>query len=306
MKTAVAQKDTAVYYLTVAGRQVPTKEDGDFVVKISPPDPAGNPKLYIVDGYYKNGEKLFHTASLNKTFPLRIQGVYTTFFQSGNKMSERKFEDGEMTGESTLYYPNGKLYNKMSKEFTLTDTLVLFQECRDSTGKVLTANGNGNWITYNDDFSQVVETGKVLNGLQDSIWTVTRQNYPRINIRFKNGKPVRDSVTNKIFTLVDVVPEFPGGLEAFGRFLASHIRFPATARENHIQGRVIVSFIVEKDGTLSNVKVTQGIGGGCDEEAVRVIKMCPSWKPGMQNGKPVRVQYSVPISFSLDETTIIR
>jgi len=106
---------------------------------------------------------------------------------------------------------------------------------------------------------------------------------------------------NKIFTSVEQVPEFPGGLDKFAAYLAKNIRYPAVARENNTQGRVIVSFVCEKDGSLTDVKVARGIGDGCDEEAVRVIKASPHWKPGIQNGRPVRVAYSVPINFTLSE-----
>ena len=114
--------------------------------------------------------------------------------------------------------------------------------------------------------------------------------------------PVTDTTKAKdgpIFTSVEQVPEFPGGLQAFGIFLAKNIKYPESMRKNSVQGRVIVSFIVEKDGSLTDVKVVRGIGYGADEEAVRVIKMSPNWKPGIQNNKPVRVSYAVPISFAL-------
>jgi protein TonB len=106
---------------------------------------------------------------------------------------------------------------------------------------------------------------------------------------------------NKIFTSVEQVPEFPGGLDAFIKYLSRNIKYPAVARENNTQGKVFVSFVCEKDGSLTDVKVARGIGDGCDEEAVRVIKASPHWKPGIQNGRPVRVAYSVPINFTLSE-----
>jgi len=112
-------------------------------------------------------------------------------------------------------------------------------------------------------------------------------------------KQVVEADPNQIFTSVEQVPEFPGGLEKFGAYLGKSIRYPAVARENGTQGRVICTFVVEKDGSLTDIKVTRGIGSGCDEEAVRVLKNSPHWKPGIQNGRPVRVQYSVPISFTL-------
>jgi len=116
--------------------------------------------------------------------------------------------------------------------------------------------------------------------------------------------PVKDTVPKNegpVFTSVEQVPEFPGGLNEFMVFLSKNIRYPAKARENKVQGRVIISFIVERDGSLSDVHVVRGIGYGADDEALRVIKLSPNWKPGVQNGHPVRVAYSVPISFSLDD-----
>ncbi len=109
-----------------------------------------------------------------------------------------------------------------------------------------------------------------------------------------------------VFTSVEQVPEFPGGIQAFGEFLGKNIKYPAKARENKVQGRVIISFIVEKDGSLSDVRIRRGIGSGADEEAVRVINLSPKWKPGIQNGHTVRVQYSVPISFTLENVKLGR
>lgn len=107
--------------------------------------------------------------------------------------------------------------------------------------------------------------------------------------------------TNEIFTNVEVVPGFPGGLGQFGKFLEKNLRYPAIARENGIKGRVYCSFVVEKDGSLTDIKIARGIGGGCDEEAVRVLKNSPKWTPGIQNGRPVRVSYTIPIVFQLQE-----
>ncbi|WP_342457010.1 TonB family protein [Mucilaginibacter sp. SJ] len=109
-------------------------------------------------------------------------------------------------------------------------------------------------------------------------------------------------VSGPVFTSVEQVPEFPGGIEAFGKFLATNIRYPKVARDNNVQGRVIITFVVEEDGSLSNMKVLRGIGSGCDEEAVRVLSISPAWKPGIQNGKKVKVQYSVPVSFALADS----
>lgn len=105
----------------------------------------------------------------------------------------------------------------------------------------------------------------------------------------------------EIFTVVETSPSFPGGDEARIRFLTNNIRYPQEARDAGISGTVYITFVVERDGSTSDVRVLRGIGGGCDEEAVRVIKMMPEWSPGKQRGKPVRVQFNMPIKFSLAE-----
>ncbi len=112
---------------------------------------------------------------------------------------------------------------------------------------------------------------------------------------------VTEDDPNKVFTSVEQVPLFPGGADAFTRYLNKNIHYPAVARENGTQGKVFISFVCERDGSLTDIKVARGIGDGCDEEAVRVIRASPKWRAGIQNGRPVRVQYSVPISFALSE-----
>lgn len=102
------------------------------------------------------------------------------------------------------------------------------------------------------------------------------------------------------YTNVEVLPEFPGGHSAFTKFISSNLKYPKEAKDNKIEGRVIVNFIIERDGALSNIKILRGIGYGCDEEASRVMNLSPKWNPGKQNGKDVRVSYSIPIFFSLD------
>jgi protein TonB len=103
----------------------------------------------------------------------------------------------------------------------------------------------------------------------------------------------------EIFTVVEDQPTFPGGDEARIRFLTNNIKYPQMARESSIQGTVYVTFVVERDGSVTDVRILRGIGGGCDEEAIRVIKAMPKWIPGKQRGKPVRVQFNMPIKFTL-------
>ena len=98
---------------------------------------------------------------------------------------------------------------------------------------------------------------------------------------------------------VEIAPEYQGGQSALAKYLGSQLRYPAKARENRIQGKVYIGFIVEKNGSLSDFKIIKGIGGGCDEEAIRVLRSSPAWKPGIANGKPVRTSYTLPITYQL-------
>ena len=102
-----------------------------------------------------------------------------------------------------------------------------------------------------------------------------------------------------VFTVVESMPKFPGGERGLLKYLADNIRYPEMARESGIQGRVFVSFIVETDGSISDIRVLRGIGGGCDEEAIRVVEYMPEWIPGKQRNKLVRVQFNLPIRFVL-------
>ena len=106
-------------------------------------------------------------------------------------------------------------------------------------------------------------------------------------------------VEQEIFQIVEEMPSFPGGEGKLLEYVAKNIKYPQIARETGIQGRVFVGFVVEPDGSISNVKLLRGIGGGCDEEAMRVIKSLPKWKPGKQRGKAVRVSYQIPVLFKL-------
>lgn len=109
------------------------------------------------------------------------------------------------------------------------------------------------------------------------------------------------SVAPDTMKIPDFPPEFPGGLEALSQYLSQNITYPKEAKEKKQQGRVFVTFLVEEDGSLSNVKILKGIGGSCDEEALRVVKSMPKWEPGrMKDGTKVKFQFTIPIKFKLD------
>lgn len=123
-------------------------------------------------------------------------------------------------------------------------------------------------------------------------------------VALQQEEPVYDmgptqQADGEVANVVEVDPEFPGGMEAFYKYLAENIHYPEQAKKEQLQGRVFVTFVVEKDGSISDAKVLRGIGGGCDEEALRVVNAMPKWTPGKMRGEVVRVNYNLPITFRL-------
>lgn len=104
---------------------------------------------------------------------------------------------------------------------------------------------------------------------------------------------------DEIFTIVEEQPTPNGGMGAFYQFVKKNLKYPSQARRMGIEGKVFVQFVVDKDGTITDVQAIKGIGAGCDEEAIRVLKNHPKWKPGKQRGRPVRVRMVIPITFKL-------
>lgn len=111
---------------------------------------------------------------------------------------------------------------------------------------------------------------------------------------------VDDDPSYQVFQVVEEMPEFPGGIGECLKFLGKNIKYPVEAQQAGAQGKVIVQFVVEKDGSIANPKVVRSIDPNLDGEAIRVISIMPKWKPGMQKGQPVRVKYTVPVTFRLD------
>ena len=111
--------------------------------------------------------------------------------------------------------------------------------------------------------------------------------------------PKQQVEENKVFDVVEQMPSFPGGMGALMSWLSQNIKYPVIAAENGVQGRVIVQFVVEKDGSITDVKVAKSVDPSLDKEASRVVSAMPKWTPGKQNGSAVRVKYTVPVTFKL-------
>lgn len=167
-----------------------------------------------------------------------------------------------------------------------------------------------------DQYGSVVDV-EVLEGVSpelDAEAVRVLRMMPKWTPGMKDGKPVRVKYTIPInfripkevnnapmYKVVEEMPEYPGGMQACMRFLGEHIRYPESALKAGVEGKVLTSIVVDQYGSVVNVEVLQGVSPELDAEAVRVLRMMPKWKPGTQNGKPIRVRFSIPINFRLPE-----
>jgi len=150
--------------------------------------------------------------------------------------------------------------------------------------------------------TQLAVSQSVISTVTSAGADATSINHLEILNGVPGGTGVAETPSETAIFSIDAIesyPEFPGGQEAFVKFLRKNLRYPGIAAESGIQGKVILSFVIETNGDLSHIKVMRGIGSGCDEEAIRVLSKSPQWKPGIQNKRNVRVAYTLPINFSL-------
>ena len=162
------------------------------------------------------------------------------------------------------------------------------------------------------DNNETISDGKPTNGNNNDGHSSPSQASSRPNKTTQNGQNAPEPVkskplnipqpvnSNRVYDVVEQMPSFPGGISGLRTYLNQNIRYPAEAQENCVQGRVVVSFVVGKDGHISDVTVLRSVDPSLDKEAVRVIRNMPRWTPGKQGGEPVRVRYNVPVSFRLN------
>ena len=150
-----------------------------------------------------------------------------------------------------------------------------------------------NGVIGGDSFAHASETEKVTSAVK---------NTAEIGEKAVESSDPKKVFTGKVYDLVDEMPSFPGGLEELYKWIDNNVQYPAVARENGIEGRVILKFIVEKDGSLSDSTVIHSVHPIVDREALRLVGQMPKWNPGKRAGIPVRVRYCLPIKFKQGES----
>ena len=206
---------------------------------------------------------------------------------------------GLMTKYTSFIAIDEVVVEKDGKQVTVKQPLPL----PEGVSNHAVARGEEGMVTYTGNARRLFSTNiaKVTSNDLSSITTVNEE--------------VEEIEEEEIFTVVETQPQFPGGEDSLYSFIYSNLRYPQEAIDNGIEGNVYITFVIEKDGSITNIKILRDIGYGCGAEVVRVLKMMPKWIPGSQRGKPVKEQFNIPIKFELkdednakhtDETSLLK
>jgi TonB family protein len=307
--TRVFAQRQNVYFIKNNGKYVDTRDSADYIRVVREPDSAST--LYNVFEFYPNGtQKLIGKSA--KIDPPQFEGQCVTYYANSKRQSVISYKNGVKAGEDMEFYPNGRLYAQFSYPEDNKDRTAdrsgnyLIITNKDSLGNAQVTDGNGYFKGYNSKFAYVEEEGPVKGGKRDGQWKGDFQDFKTTFTEIYDGgvlvsgtATTKDGKVNTYLRSREVPPQFKGGLERFGRFLSNNIKYPDDALRRGIEGTVILSFVVEKDGTLTDIKVSKSVIPVIDNEAVRVLNNSPKWVPGTQFGFPVRVRYSVPVSFAM-------
>ena len=304
-----AQKQN-VYFLKNDGRYVNVKDSADYIRIVREPD--SGTVLYNVLDYYLNGNRKMVGKS-STIDPITLEGTSASFYPNKKRKQVANYEKGYMLGVVYDYYQNGKLYRSLeyvdnknrSPQPGSMGKQEIVHSVYDSSGVETVKDGNGHYQVYDSEYKILEEEGDMKDGKRNGVWKGT-SNKGKISFteEYADGKFIKGTSTDENgsiinYTVKEVLPTFRGGEVGFGNYLSRTLMYPYVAKQNNIQGRVIVSFVVEKNGQLTEIKILRDIGGGCGAEAARVIQQSPKWNPGIQRGIPVRVAYTMPINFAL-------
>ena len=316
---AQAQVKRNIYYLTETGKEVATKQEADFVRVIEEPD-SGDNRFKLLE-FFKNGKR--KSQGYVTAFEPRLvyQGAVLSFDSLGNRIHIMNYEKGNLAGISVFYHRNGKerrraeyiqmtpgndqmvgISSSLNQFIFNTNSKIIYDA--DSTGYVNISDGNGHLKeTTKSGDDELFEEGDYVNGFKHGVWS--GKYAKRVDAfleKFENGKlisgeTIRDGV-NYPYTATMEAPQFPGGQSAWNKYLGSAIRYPADAQKSGVRGAVMLSFVVDKTGDLVEIKIDKSVYPSIDEEARRVLRSAPRWKPAKQRGVPVRVKYNQRINFN--------
>lgn len=306
---SITQNDTATNQNLISIKKTPLSKTGNPSVKITPESESASPSSNTIAATPKSSadqtnESIFNKKSQVFTFKTHVETVLRATEGTTLTVPADCFE----TETGNILRGDVRLE---IKEFLKTSDMILANLVTQSDEKYLETGGmihlnatnmNGNPVKIRNDKDIKITLPRAPKSEDKQLFYGNPQTNGRIN--WTLAKPRVDSFTAPVYTIVDQSPEFPDGQAALFRYIQQRLVYPKIARENEIEGTVYVNFTVSTTGLIYNVQVRRGIGGGCNEEAARIVKSMPRWKPGRSGGVRVPVQYTLPVRFRLDDKNI--
>ncbi len=239
----------------------------------------------------------------------KLHGRFITFHKSGTLKEKGNYSDGKRVGYFTSWYPNGKVHRTLQySDSTVAKSLDEIFDYKiinyfDSLGNPIIINGKGNCQCYlGSDLTK--EVGKVNDGFKDSLWRGYENNRLRFEERYSKGNFIKgvgyDGRTPHSYDRYQISAKFPGGIDEFTKFARKNLRIPPYARKKGMKGKVYIRFCIEKDGSLSGIKIIESVHESASREALRVIGLMPNWIPRRVRGVPVKSTFVLPIAFKVE------
>jgi TonB family protein len=278
-----------------------TKENHKFYRIIK--DYYADKEFYKVFDYYKSGVLQMQGTSKTNNGNSR-EGEFIYYYENGNKKISENYSKSRISGKFFEWYENGnpKLEGEhIESEKGLNSDIKIYQYW-NSKNKHLVIDGNGDFEENEED--RIVR-GKVKNGVKDGIWTGVNNKYKYKYTdvykkgEFINGKSTDSSGVEREYNVLELRAVPKRGIQDFYNYVGKSFTKTPEAIQNKITGKLIISFIIDKEGKIVEPKILKSLGYGLDEEAIRVINGYENWIPGQQRGVTVRVLYSIPITVTL-------
>jgi len=315
LQFAHAQKKRNVYHLKENGDRV-SKDSADLTRIIEEPDSGST--YFVLKEFYPNGQPRA-LGKLSAFDPQLIyEGELIRYDKNGKKCSVVNYRDNRPVGKAHYFFSDGRTSRLVdfdgvtvkqhpeTIQRTMDDYPFRMIYLADSLNNVLVKDGNGHYKMPLKMFSEtIVEEGDYVDGLKEGLWKGKSTSSDLwYNEQFQKGNLISgESFRNGesyTYTFDTEQPVFKGGMQKFYRYVGANVVYPRIAYKNKVTGKVFLSFVIEKDGTVADVKVSRGVSKEIDEEAVRVLSRSPKWVSGKHHGIPVRVKYNIPLSFSLN------
>lgn len=265
---------------------------------------------YHMTDFYMNGVVAASGAYLTSSFTIR-DGEFRYYYPDGKLKSKGTYEKNLRTGEWKWWYPSGELMKEALIVHTNSvpnEEIELTVNFWDEDGNQLVTKGKGELVQYNEHQYvhqlSAIARGQILDGLKHGYWRgIDTEGNVLYKELYRNGFLLRGKAytnTGKVkYSTLSKAPMPVGGVASFKKHIINSLRYPRDARYENISGQVLVQFVVGKDGSIHDVETIKGIGGGCDEEAERVIESYGDWEPGIQRGQLRTSRMIMPISFEI-------